>query len=233
MKKGLIVSLALNVVLICALAFGSYWHRTMVDTVISARVGLWANTSAQKESAFAASRLERADIVFLGDSITDAGDWSEYLPDVVVANRGIAGDRTDQMLARIDEVVRLQPDTLFLMAGANDVLQSKPIEEIEANYAGMLDALEDRLPETRIVIQSTLPLRGDYPLPEANARIDGLNVFLQEASQARGHTFLDVRSAVADPEGALDPNMTPDGVHLSGEAYSRWSAIVADHLAAE
>src|SRR6185369_6092309 len=39
-----------------------------------------------------------ADVVMVGDSITDGADWGEMFPGVSIANRGIDGDTTDGVL---------------------------------------------------------------------------------------------------------------------------------------
>ena len=52
----------------------------------------------QKRSHYAALPVHRSSIVFLGDSITDYGDWSEWLGNPRVINRGISGDRAEWML---------------------------------------------------------------------------------------------------------------------------------------
>jgi hypothetical protein len=42
-----------------------------------------------------------ADIVMIGDSITQGAEWKEIFPASSIANRGIAADRSDDILRRI------------------------------------------------------------------------------------------------------------------------------------
>ena len=41
-------------------------------------------------------------------------------PNVEAANRGIGGERFEDMLTRVDDVLALQPRAVFLMGGIND-----------------------------------------------------------------------------------------------------------------
>src|SRR3954451_1058356 len=45
-----------------------------------------------------------ADVVMLGDSITEGIDWHELFPHVRILNRGIGGDTSAGVLNRLDEV---------------------------------------------------------------------------------------------------------------------------------
>ena len=60
-------------------------------------------------SQFEELAVTPGDTVFLGDSITEGGSWHELFPDSSVRNRGIGGDVTAGVLARIDQVRLGQP----------------------------------------------------------------------------------------------------------------------------
>ena len=57
-------------------------------------------------------------LVFLGDSITDDGNWDKLFPNLSAENRGIGGDSTLGLLNRLDQIIALQPSQIFLMIGA-------------------------------------------------------------------------------------------------------------------
>ena len=65
--------------------------------------------------------VEKDDIVFLGDSLTDWGPWDEIFPDYPIKNRGIGGERVKGLYRRLDNVVIGQPAKIFLMIGTNDL----------------------------------------------------------------------------------------------------------------
>ena len=100
-------------------------------------------------------------IVCMGDSLTDA-EWKthqdaasySYLPaaeqhwtsliakelPAKVINKGIARQRTDEMLARFQkDVVAQQPEVCIIWGGANDVLQGKAVPSILRNVRYMIE----------------------------------------------------------------------------------------------
>jgi lysophospholipase L1-like esterase len=61
-------------------------------------------------------------IVFLGDSITEAFPFDVLLKDYQIVNKGVSGDRTDVVLARLDkDVIQLKPSAVFVLVGINDI----------------------------------------------------------------------------------------------------------------
>ena len=68
--------------------------------------------------------------LFLGDSLTEYGNWRELFPGLDIKNRGIAGDTTDGVLHRLDGITALSPDKIFLMIGINDLLMGRSVKRI-------------------------------------------------------------------------------------------------------
>ena len=57
------------------------------------------------------------EIIFLGNSITEGGDWKVLFPNQNVINRGISGDTTDGILFRLDEITSSKPKKIFILIG--------------------------------------------------------------------------------------------------------------------
>ena len=51
----------------------------------------------------------------------------------------MAGDRTGDVLARMEKVVRVQPKYCFVMIGINDLLSGQPVDRIFDNYRKIVD----------------------------------------------------------------------------------------------
>ena len=112
-------------------------------------------------------------ILFQGDSVTDAGrnrdDLTDLGPgypsvtaqrlrdafpqvDFTFFNKGISGNRTDQLVARLQEdFLDLKPDLVTILIGVNDSWHRMEApfidtteEMTEANYRAVLDALKAR-----------------------------------------------------------------------------------------
>jgi lysophospholipase L1-like esterase len=178
------------------------------------------------------SQLERlaiapVDTVFLGDSLTNEGEWSDWFPDLKVRNRGISSDTTTGILRRLEPILKGQPQRIFLMIGINDlVVQQKSPERVLAHYEQILKTFRERSPQTQVVVQSVLPV---VMIPNAvhlNRKIQHLNIHLQDLAQQFGHPYIDLHSQFLH-EGELDRACTTDGVHLNGEGYARWAAGLA------
>ena len=113
-------------------------------------------------------------ILFQGDSITDCGrnrndlyhlgdgyvsDLKESFPNQILINKGISGDRTEELMNRWDEdVIIHKPDILTLLCGVNDVWHyyhfGKPIdkETFKSNYIKLIEQTRSKLPQTMMAL---------------------------------------------------------------------------------
>src|SRR5262249_58162244 len=75
---------------------------------------------------FAIAKKGDVDVLFLGDSITDAwrgqAAWKKYFEPLKAANFGIGGDRTEHVLWRISngELEGIRPKGAVIMIGTNN-----------------------------------------------------------------------------------------------------------------
>ena len=224
MRWILVLSLAIN-------AAGAiiYVSRKMRQPVLGVSSRNLARAALFHE--LAASSVVR-DVVVLGDSLTDRGEWWELLGRPV-ANRGIGGDTVADVRARIGDVVALQPRVLFVLVGVNDLLGGTSPELLAIAHAALVAELRGRLPHTRIVVESLLPIRDellaeDGPLTTATVR--RANELLQRGAAAAGAEWLDVNAALADATGQLDARYSDDGSHLSAAGYRAWAAVLKRSL---
>jgi lysophospholipase L1-like esterase len=169
----------------------------------------------------------RADLVMLGDSLTEIADWHAILPDVDVANHGISGDATAGLLLRLDLVRQARPRIDAIMIGVNDIQDGDPVVSVFDRYRQIVETLAI-LPAC-VLTQSTLFTARGAAL---NASIADLDRRLAAFCAAGNCTFLDVNAAIA-PRGMLPPEATIDGVHLTGAAYEKWRSVLRPHLAAD
>jgi lysophospholipase L1-like esterase len=167
-----------------------------------------------------------ADIVMLGDSITEGGNWHELLPQYHVINRGISGDTSERIMSRLSEVIKRQPRMVFIMIGINDLLQDIPVALVEANIKHIAVALKaaGAIP----VIQSTLPVHKNY-LPHVNVQVRDLDIRLHGLADEITPPYLDVAASLA-PDGFLEPHFTYDGIHLTADAYLLWNTLIVEQL---
>ncbi len=226
-KKILLpLSLTLNVLFIGGLAIA-------VPKVISVADGFSAVLSdfmERRMDAIEASQVDRADIVFLGDSITHEGAWDEYFPGHIAVNRGIGGDTVEQVIERFHQVAKLTPSQLFVMVGINNLNEGNAVDAIVAQYATLFDRIDDSLEGTGVVIQSVLPTNDEWLFDVSLDDVNALNSFLSAEAERRGYRYIDVGTLFADEQGRLDPAYSNDGIHLSGDAYRLWADLLRPYV---
>ena len=215
MKRLLIgLSLALNLVFVAVAVALVMNVDSLVDNFLQ-------SNRDRLSSQFEVLSGTRAEVVFLGDSITQGGRWSELFPGSGAVNRGIGGDTTADLLARLDQVLALQPAKLFVMIGINDLNRGLGPDTATANYQQMFDRIDAALPDTRVFLQSVLPVNDDWAATN-NTHIPTLNAALQAQASARGYTYIDLNSAFSGPNGQLRTELSNDGIHLMGKGYALW-----------
>ena len=143
----------------------------------------------------------------------------EAQPDWQVLNRGVNGERTDQIAARFDrDVLAHRPEAVIIIAGVNDVYQGRSVEEATRHLRSMYDrAARAGIPA---VAGSIVPY--NTATPDQNARMHAINAWIaDQAGRDVNLTFVDTRAAVASPE---DPDRlagSPDELHPDVDGYRR------------
>lgn len=177
---------------------------------------------------FAQMPKTQGGIVFLGDSITQRCEWTEMLGLAGVRNRGIDGDKTSGVLARLDEVLADQPDLILLMIGIND-LQFRSPDSAASYVEQIVQRVTAEAPDTQLILQSILPINNDirnqFISPESILVYNGK---LRRIADDFGLMYLDLHDRFADEQGRLQEEYTHDGIHLSGKGYALWREILVD-----
>ena len=161
-------------------------------------------------------------IVFLGDSLTDYVKFEEFLPDVKIKNRGIAGDTTVGVLKRLDDIISLKPSKLFLLIGTNDIVFDRENDEIVSNIKKIIENFLEKSPSTALYVQTLFPVNhnlGDDRRPHKAIR--EINDGIKKLSDEINFTLIDTYSLFAE-NGQLPERYTVDGLHLNGEGILRW-----------
>jgi lysophospholipase L1-like esterase len=184
----------------------------------------------QKTEAFNREPLVKGKVVFLGNSITEMGNWKKMLLDSSVINRGIGGDITFGIIPRLSDVIRRQPSRLFLMIGINDLSKGIPDEVIMENVFSIVRKIRVGSPSTKIFLQSILPTNSSFKnFPahyDKNAHVDILNKQFQKYADRLGFVYVDLNSKFLDKSGRLEASYSVDGLHLSPAGYAHWVEIL-------
>ncbi len=170
--------------------------------------------------------LEKKGIIFLGNSLTQGGDWSAWFPAQKPANRGISGDNTEGVLARLDEITDAKPAKLFLMIGINDISQNYKNDYLCKNFEKIIRKVLTESPETTIYIQSILPVNNDFGrykrLINKEKQIENLNIRLKKLCKKENIRYVNLYPLFLQQKRKLNPAFTTDGLHLNEEGYQVW-----------
>jgi lysophospholipase L1-like esterase len=141
-------------------------------------------------------------------------------PDWQVLNRGVNGERSDQIRARFArDVTRTKPAVVVIIAGVNDVYQGRSADEVESELEAMYDAA--RAAKIVVVAGSIIPF--NVASADQNARMHAVNDWIRAyASRHAGAVvFCDTRAAVAAPGQPDRLVSSPDDLHPSPDGYKR------------
>ncbi len=171
----------------------------------------------------------KADVVFLGNSITYGGDFGKAFPDKKVVNLGYPGDNIDGMMRRIETVKGVNPDKVFLMAGING-LRDMDIDTFRKKYGSLLDSLISAVPDAEIYVQSILPVNKSKEKSYGkNSKISEANIAISEIAARRHCRYIDLNKLYVK-NGELPEGMTVDGIHLTSKSYDKWYKEIRKYI---
>lgn len=219
MKKVLIVFL------VAGMAVTSQAQRKGMDTIPNL-----PDHYRMRVEKFKKETIIPGKIIFLGNSITEGGNWKRLLSDSTIVNRGISGDNTFGILARIDDVVKRQPEKVFLLIGTNDLSKKIPVEVILENIFSIVSKIRAASPKTKIFVQSILPVNASvekFPSRYDNdSEILIINDQLSRYAERLRYTYVDLYGKFLDEKSRLKAGYTYDGLHLNSAGYQHWVEIL-------
>ena len=174
-------------------------------------------------------------VAALGDSITEGspgydsrrgGDetsqWEYWAartnPTLEFRNFGISGQRTDEIMARLEESA-LGADALVVQGGINDIAQGRDVVAAADNLRAMVR--RGRELGLRVLLAEVLPWNNGWPRAEPEIR--KLNKLIGTIVQEEGVGLLPFHDTLEDPDrpGRMREEWTSDGDHPSTEGYRR------------
>lgn len=167
-------------------------------------------------------------IAFLGDSLTYAGNWEQFFPTFQIANHGISGQKSSQIISRLDQVITWKPDKLFVMMGINDLGEGLPIKKIISNYSSLIKKIKDKS-KVVLFVQSILPVNFRLFSNQhfSNDDIVLVNKLLEELCASESVTYIDLYSSFVTYGNELITEFTYDGLHLNDAGYRIWKNRLA------
>lgn len=167
-----------------------------------------------------------------GDARAPFPYWlSQSHPEWTVLNRGVNGERSDQIAARFErDVLAAHPRAVIIIAGVNDVYQGRSAESVESQ----LRTMYARAKAAGIVVIAGSIVPYNTAAAEQNARMHAINDWIRsEAARDSNVTFVDTRKAAARPDNIDLLSSSPDGLHPDVNGYHRMADALAPAIAAK
>lgn len=139
-------------------------------------------------------------------------------PDWEVLNRGMRGQRTDQILLRFHfDVVEKCSDLVIILGGTNDLYQGYGVDHAMKNLNQMYDQAEKE--KIKIVTATIPPL--NLATPDLKEEILYLNDAIQRNARSRCFPCCDVFKLLEDPMNKGFMVSSPDQIHPDIQGYRK------------
>ena len=182
------------------------------------------------------------DIVMLGDSLTEGGDWASYfaqwLPEgVSVVNRGIVGDDAPGIYDRLHQILPGKPKKIFLLVGVNDISHQITSDSVLVDIEKVVKEIRQQCPETKLYIQSLLPYNFEKCIYKTMNKVDKtmtirrVNKGLKKMARKYNVKFIYLYDYFKAPGSLhLDARFTKDGLHINKDAYKIWANALKKYV---
>ncbi len=150
-------------------------------------------------------------------------------PEWQVLNRGVNGERSDQIAARFDrDVLAHRPAAVVIIAGVNDVYQGRTVEHVTSQ----LRAMYARAATARIAVVAGTIVPYNTATADQNRRMREINAWIvSEAGKDPNMVSADTRRAAAAADNIDRLAGSPDGLHPDIDGYRRMADALAPVIA--
>ena len=171
------------------------------------------------------------DLVMIGDSITHSWDaqkdFKKIFQNIRVLNLGFAGDRTQNVLWRIQNgaLENVSPKVVTMMIGTNHLHnvrknhQPDETADIVLGIQEVIKEIQKRLPDSKIILFSVFPRKD----PTEYGRVKALNKQLPSVADNRQIFHEDINEVFLNQSDQISKNLySRDGLHLNDQGYAAW-----------
>lgn len=173
--------------------------------------------------------IEQSDkIVAVGDSLTfgfggSGTTYPEELAKIIkrqVINEGVSGNTSDQVLERIDDIIKKEaPSYVFLAIGGNDMLRKVNDEDIKRNITNIIEKLEQN--GVKVILLAE-------PRPRFTGMMLGISdaAFYKEIAQKKDILLI----GDAFTKFLNNEEYKSDLIHLNAKGYIKTAEKIAEEL---
>lgn len=214
-------------------SFNAFGQDTNVNTAIvpAERGGSWMK---RHNGFLEQAKHDKIDLLFLGDSITDfwlrpgprfgTNIWAKYYAPLNAADFGISGDRTENVIWRIDhgELDGLHPKVIVLMIGTNNSRTNSP-EQIADGVKVILNKIQEKCPETKILLLGVFPRNRTNDIPAQIEAPPKINAIISTFADGTKIRYLNINDKFLSPDGKVPADIMPDFLHPNEHGYQIWA----------
>lgn len=187
----------------------------------------------------------RADVVFVGDSITHfwSGEpkakrvsgkesWEKWIAPHHPINLGYGWDRTENVLWRLrhGEIAGLKPKAFVVLIGTNNLSGFNPPAQTAEGVAEVCRELRRQAPQAKILLLAILPRQAK---PDATRqRVTDTNVLLKAQAPQIADAYLDLTDKLVEADGSILKETMNDYLHPTNKGYEVMGAAIDAQLKA-
>ena len=170
-------------------------------------------------------------LVFLGDSITDAfpgrgkAMWTEHYAPFNAVSFGVSGERTDDTLGHIEGGVLdgLSPKAVVIMIGTNNIghFQEEKPEWVAAGIKKIIAEVRAKLPTSKVLLLGVFPR--DKKGSRLRVAVEEINALISKYDDGKTVRYLDITAKFLDEAGEIPKDIMPDGLHPNEAGYKIWA----------
>ena len=194
------------------------------------------------------ARQGNVDVLFIGDSITDAWRreppgggkkiWDAHFAPLRAANFGISGDRTQHVLWRLEngELDGIKPKAIVMMIGTNNAgferdgtTPRNTSAETAAGVGAIVAKLRSKQPQAKILLLAVFP-RAESPDHPLRKQVAEINAAIAKLADGKNVRFLDIGKKFLAPDGTLPKDIMPDFLHPNEKGYEIWADAIKGPL---
>ena len=187
----------------------------------------------------------RADVVFLGDSITHfwSGEpkakrvsgkdsWEKWMAPHHPINLGYGWDRTENVLWRLrhGEIAGLNPKAFVVLIGTNNLSGFNSPAQTAEGVAEVCRELRRQAPPAKILLLAILPRQAK---PDATRqRVTDTNALLKAQASQIADAYLDLTDRLVEADGSILKETMNDYLHPTNKGYEVMGAAIDAQLKA-
>lgn len=181
-----------------------------------------------------------SELLFVGDSITEHWPLAGYAPDIwqqfysdrKTINVGSGGDRTENILWRLENGIfnEISPKLIVLLAGTNNTSRGDSPSAVVNGIEAIIHSIHRQSPESKILLHAIFP-RGKDKHDVKRVNNEKINALLAKRSKKYAFVdFININAQFLDSSGQLDKKIMPDLLHPSAKGYQIWAEAIENKI---